>query len=119
MAMQVFGRGTKQFLEIGVADYGAGLASTLGRNRKNGAIRNDLHAIELATKLRVSEHDDPTRGTGLFHLLEIAYEHEGSVQVRSGEGKVRYRMDRRQGWSFPVTDVPGVQIALALRTKRA
>ena len=118
LAMQVFGRGRKQFLEIGVADYGEGLATTLARNSKNGAIPSDIHAIRLATQLHTSEHDDPTRGTGLYHLLEIAFAHQGAVQIRSGSGKVRYRMDQRRGWEFPVMRVPGVQIALALQSKK-
>lgn len=118
VAMQVFGAGKKQFLEVGVGDCGVGLASTLRRNPKNPPIRDDLHAIELATELHVSQFDDPTRGTGLYHLLEIAYEHEGSVQIQSGATKVRYRMDRRRGWAFPVSAMPGVQVALTLSTKR-
>src|SRR6185503_9760628 len=73
VAMQVYGKESKRFLEVGVSDLGAGLAETLRRNPKNGLIRSDLGAIKLATKLGTSEHDDPTRGTGLFHLLEITY----------------------------------------------
>ncbi|MDA8218081.1 MAG: hypothetical protein M0Z94_10750 [Dehalococcoidales bacterium] len=119
VAMQVYGRGMKRFLEIGVADYGDGLATTLRRNPKNGAVASDYDAIRLATELGTSEHDDPTRGTGLYHLLEIAYKHEGSVQIRSGAAKVRYRMDKKQGWGFRVPGMPGVQIALTLPTKAA
>ena len=116
-AMQVYGRHAGRFLEIGVADYGNGLAATLRRNPKNASIGSDLDAIQLATKLGTSEHDDPTRGTGLYHLLEIAYKHEGSIQIRSGTAKARYRMDKRQGWGFTVPAMPGVQIALTLPTK--
>ena len=118
IAMQVYGKGSKRFLEIGVADYGDGLAKTLGRNPKNPKIASDLEAISMATELGTSQHDDPTRGTGLYHLLEITYKHQGSVQIRSGNGKVRYRMDKRKGWTFSVPYVPGVQIALTLRTKK-
>lgn len=118
LAMQVYGKGTKRFLEIGVADCGDGLANTLRRNPNNAGIKSDLDAISFATKPGTSEHDDPTRGTGLYHLLEIAYKHSGAVQIRSGNGKVRYRMDKRQGWRFPVAYVPGVQIALALSHKK-
>lgn len=118
LAMQVYGKGSKRFLEIGVADYGDGLAKTLSRNPKIPKIQSDLDAITLATQQGTSEHDDPTRGTGLYHLLEIAYKHEGSVQIRSGEYKVRYRMDKKQGWGFRVPFLPGVQIALTLNTKR-
>jgi hypothetical protein len=117
IAMQVYGKGKKRFLEIGVADYGDGILSTLKRNPKYGGVRSDLDAIQKASELGVSEHDDPTRGTGLYHLLEIAFKHGGSVQIRSGSGKVRFRMDKRVGWLFPVPQVPGVQVALTLPSK--
>ena len=118
LAMQVFGNGTKPFLEIGVADFGDGLRTTLNRNAKNPPIQSDRAAIEMATKLGTSEHDDPTRGTGLYHLLEIAYRHSGAVQIRTGSSKIRYRMDRKLGWSFDVPHLPGVQVALSFSTKR-
>lgn len=119
IAMQVYGKGEGRFLEIGVSDDGDGLAVTLRRNPKNGPIRTDADAIQKATELGTSEHDDPTRGTGLYHLLEITYQHRGSVQIRSGRSKVRYRMDRKQGWGFPVTPTPGVHVALTLPSKAA
>lgn len=118
IAMQVYGRGKKRFLEIAVSDDGEGLAATLRRNPRNAAIRTDLQAIQKATKLGTSEHDDPTRGTGLYHLLEITYQHQGSVQIRSGSSKVRYRMDMKRGWAFTVLPTPGVHVALTLPTKK-
>lgn len=117
IGMQVYGRGKNRFLEIGVADYGDGLTDTLRRNPKYKTIGSDKEAISIATKLLTSEHDDPTRGTGLYHLLEMAYKNEGSVQIRSGKAKVRYRMDEKKGWLFNVAQVPGVQIGLTLRSK--
>ena len=117
IGMQVYGRSANRFLEIGVADYGYGLANTLRRNPKYKTIASDNEAISIATKLLTSEHDDRTRGTGLYHLLEMAYKNEGSVQIRSGKGKVRYRMDKKKGWLFNVAQVPGVQIGLTLRSK--
>lgn len=113
-AMQVY---QKRFLEIGVADYGDGLATTLQRNPDNPPVASDREAIYQATQLGTSEFSDRTRGTGLFHLLEIAYKHEGSVQIRSGSAVMRFRMDKKQGWSFPVISMPGVQIAFTLPTK--
>ena len=75
----------KRSVEIGVADYWRdGLAATLARNPKNRRIVSDLDTNQHATKLGTSEYDDPTRGTGLYHLLEIASKHGGSVQIRSG-----------------------------------
>lgn len=117
IAMQGYGKGPKRFLEIGISDCGDGLTATLLRNPKNGPIPNDQKAIEVATRLGTSEHDDPTRGTGLHHLLEIAYRHEGGVHIKSGTAKVRYRMDQRQGWALTVAPIAGVHIALTLPTK--
>jgi hypothetical protein len=119
LAMQVYGEGSRRFLEIGISDYGEGLATTLRRNVRNGPVPTDLAAIQLATQLGSSEHDDPTRGTGLYHLLEITYKHQGSVQIKSGAAKIRYRMDKRRGWSFPVPATSGVHLALTLPTKAA
>ncbi|MGA2269611.1 MAG: hypothetical protein ABSH44_14175 [Bryobacteraceae bacterium] len=119
LAMQVYGKGAKRFLEIAVADHGCGLAATLGRNPKNPRALSDVEAIKEAIKPGVSEHDDPTRGTGLYHLLEITYKHEGSVQIRSGSGIARYRMDRKMGWYLSVPPMPGVQVALTLPSKAA
>lgn len=117
LAMQVYGRGTRRFLEIGVADYGDGLLETLGRNPKNADIQTERQAIEAAVRLHTSEHDDPTRGTGLYHLLDIAYRHNGAVQIRTGAAKVRYRFDKRQAWGFQVISMRGVQITLTLRSR--
>jgi anti-sigma regulatory factor (Ser/Thr protein kinase) len=117
VAMQVYGRDPNRFLEIGVADFGVGLGETLRRNPKNAHIVSDADAIKYAIELGTSEHDDPTRGTGLYHLLEITYKHQGSVQIRSGDAKHRYRMDKKQGWAFTVPHVPGVQIAMNLPSK--
>lgn len=118
LAMQVYGKGTRRFLEIGVADCGEGLASTLRRNPKNKGIVSDFDAINYAIKAGTSEHDDPTRGTGLYHLLETVYKYQGSVYIRTGKGKLRYRMDLQQGWRSNVAFVPGVQIALTLNHKK-
>ena len=119
LAMQVY-RGHREgdrFLEIGIADYGAGLAATLRRNPKSPSLSSDLDAIISATKLGTSEYDDPTRGTGLYHLLDKAYALEGTVQIRTGAAKARFRMDKKQGWGFSVYPLRGVQIALELRAK--
>jgi anti-sigma regulatory factor (Ser/Thr protein kinase) len=118
-AMQVYGTGAGRFLEIGIADFGDGLAATLNRNHKNRWIYSDRAAIERAMKLRVSEFDDPTHGTGLFHLLKIAHKHGGMVQVRSGAAKMRFRTDVPRNWSLKVPHMPGVQVALTLSAKES
>lgn len=117
LTMQVYGRGTSRFLQIGVADYGNGIRESLARNPQHQAL-DDLAAIRRATELGSSEHDDPTRGTGLHHLLDIAYRQGGTVQIRSGGAKVRYNFKKRRGWGFTVPPVPGVHIALSLRARQ-
>ncbi len=118
-AMQVYGAGTQRFLEIGVADYGAGLVATLNRNPRHRPVDSDRAAIERAMKLRVSEFDDPTHGTGLYHLQQIAFKHRGMVQVRTGAAKIRFRADVRRHWRLDVPHMPGVQVALTLPAKES
>jgi len=114
LAMQVYGTPPSRFLEIGVSDYGVGLRSTLARNPKHAHLQSDLDAILLAIQPGVSEHADPTRGTGLYHLLRNVYSRSGTVQIRSGAAKVRFRGDQQQGWAFPVLSLPGVHVAVSL-----
>ena len=94
IAMQVYKAEEKSFLEIGISDCGSGLRTTLKRNIKNKGIKTDLEAINFATKALTSEFDDPTRGTGLYHLLRIMKIHSGVVQIQSGSGKVRHRINK-------------------------
>lgn len=114
-SMQVYKREPECFLEIGVADCGDGLATTLRRNPANLLIASDEDAIHLAIKLGTSEFNDPTRGMGLYHLLDIASKHSGSVHIRSGTAAMRFRKDKKR--SFSVPSMPGVQIAFTLPTK--
>jgi anti-sigma regulatory factor (Ser/Thr protein kinase) len=118
IAMQVYGRGAKRFVEVAIGDGGIGLANTLRRNRKNLPITSDLDAIRIAVRRGTSQFDDPTRGTGLYHLLEIAAKHKGSLQFRSGAAALRFRMDKRKRWGFSSVTLPGVQISLLLDAKQ-
>lgn len=117
VAMQGYGSGSGRFLEIAVSDCGVGLAATLRRNPKNRAVKTDFDAIQAAMTLGTSEHDDRTRGTGLYNLLEIIYKHKGLLEIKSDSAKIRYRMDKQQGWAFSVTPIPGVHVTVNLSTK--
>lgn len=117
IALQVYRGKNGRFAEFGVADCGLGLRTTLSRNPRY-RISSDVQAIQLATQLGVSQHADETRGTGLHHLLRIAYKHAGSVLIRSGGGKVSYRGDTQRGVGFPVPPMPGVQIQVHLGRRR-
>lgn len=118
MAMQVYGSPPHRFLEIGIADTGDGLARTRLKNPQNaGLFTSDLDAVISAPRAGISQYDDPTHGTGLHHLMQTAYQFEGSVQVRSGTGSVRFRMDKQLGWKRLVPEMPGVQIVLTAPNK--
>lgn len=114
LAMQVYGRGAAQFLQIGVADCGVGLRASLASNPEYASLPSDAQAIRAAVELGTSAYQDPTHGTGLYHLLQIAQENKGSVQIRSGQAKAIYRWDRGKAWIFQVAQVPGAQIELSL-----
>lgn len=114
LAMQVYRQASTPFLEIGVADYGDGLATTLRRNQAYAYLTTDWEAIEHAIQNRTSQYDDKTRGTGLHHLMRIASTHSGSVQIRSGNASLRYRADKQTGRRIAVPPMPGVHIALTL-----
>jgi hypothetical protein len=63
-----------------------------------------------------SAYADPTRGTGLYHLLELVAKQAGAVQIRSGTATVHY--DRHQRWTGTVPWMAGVHVALTLPTPR-
>lgn len=114
LAMQVYGKGRRQFLQIGVADCGIGLLASLKENPENAALDGDEIAIRSAMALGTSAHDDPTHGTGLYHLKRIALSHDGTLEIRSGTAKARVRGDKQRDWHLDVPGIPGVQVELSL-----
>ena len=90
VAMQVYGSGSKRFLEVAVSDHGDGLTSTLRRNPKNTGIGTDLDAINAAIRLGTSEHDDPTRGTRAVPSRgdNLQTRGLGSDQIRTGQDPI-------------------------------
>jgi anti-sigma regulatory factor (Ser/Thr protein kinase) len=116
LAMQVAGGADPRRLEIAIADDGAGLAATLRRNPHHAPLASDLEAIQLAVQRGTSAYDDPTRGTGLYHLLKLIAQQAGVVQIRSGTAAVRYQRDQAQAWASAVPWQPGVHVTLTLPT---
>ena len=117
LAMQSYGEGKSRFLEVAVADYGVGLATSLARNRRNASFTSDLDAIRSALTVGVSGCDEPTRGQGLPHLVSIVRKHAGSIRIRSGSAVLGYRMDRSSGareTALSVSSMCGVQISFTL-----
>ena len=114
VAMQVMGCRGHRHLEVGVADYGAGLAATLRRNPQHAPLTSDLEAIRLAMQRGTSAYADPTRGTGLYHLLALVARQAGAVHIRSGTATVHYHLDQGQVWTGTVPWRPGVHVVLTL-----
>ena len=116
LAMQVAGGADPRRLEIAIADDGVGLAATLRRNPHQAPLASDLEAIQVAVRRGTSAYDDPTRGTGLYHLLELIAQQAGVVQIRSGTATVRYQRDPPQAWASAVPWQPGVHVTITLPT---
>jgi anti-sigma regulatory factor (Ser/Thr protein kinase) len=116
LAMQVAGGADPRGLELAIADDGAGLAATLRRHPHQAPPASDLEAIQLAVRRGTSAYDDPTRGTGLYHLLALIAKQAGVVQIRSGTATVRYQRGQPQEWASAVPWRPGVHVTLTLPT---
>jgi hypothetical protein len=112
VAMQVHATQSGRFMQVVVADRGAGILQTLRRNHRHVDLTSDVEAIERSVHLHVTEYDDPSHGNGLFHLLRLAGQHRGAVHIRSGAGKVYYRTDRPTRQRFTVPYLTGTQFAI-------
>lgn len=117
-AMQAYtSRQGKKFLQVSVGDDGLGVPETLRRNPQYANLTDDSDAIIKSFENHVSEFDDPTRGNGLYHLLELVVNHKGTLTVRSGMGKVYIRGDKKQGRTFDVAQLKGTQFAITFPTQ--
>jgi anti-sigma regulatory factor (Ser/Thr protein kinase) len=114
LAMQVIDGPDRRHLEIAVADDGAGLATTLRRNPQHPPLTSDGAAIHLAVQRGTSAYADPTRGTGLYHLLALVATQAGAVHIRSGTARVHYPPPPGLAWTRPVPWRPGVHVVLTL-----
>lgn len=111
-AMQVHLTDSGRFMQVVVADRGAGILRTLRRNERHADLASDVEAIEQCVELGMTEYRDLTHGNGLFHLLRLARQHHGAVHIRSGAGKVYYRTDRHERQRFTVPYLTGTQFAI-------
>lgn len=118
-AMQVYRGGEGKFFQFVVADRGVGILTTLRRNLAYADLTSDVRAIIASTGLGASEYSDGTRGNGLHKLLQLSDKHGGSVHIRSGSGRVYWRLDeQRRSHAFNVPYLPGVQIVLSFKDKQ-
>lgn len=115
LALQVYGSGAHTFLELAIGDAGEGIRRSLHRNPELPRYADDLQAISDAVRPRISGSNEPARGSGLYQLLRlVVLEHGGSVQIRSGAGKARWRAGRSRGNGFSVTHMSGTQITVSV-----
>jgi anti-sigma regulatory factor (Ser/Thr protein kinase) len=117
-AMQVYNPPSGRFMQFVVADRGAGIAATLRRNPRFTQLRTDADGIVAALELGASEHEESTRGNGLYHLLELSFKHGGTIHIRSGTGKAYLRMDQQRGRRFNVPQLTGTQFSIAFPDRR-
>jgi hypothetical protein len=114
LALQVYGEADQPFLELAVGDLGPGIRASLLGNPGNPRLAGDFQAIQHAVRPMISGSTDPARGSGLYQLLRVIHGHGGSVQIRSGTAKARWRADRVGGIGFDVPYLPGTQISFTL-----
>jgi len=114
LALQVYREGSDSFLELAIGDLGPGIRASLQRNPQIGRLAGDLQAIQHAVRPMISGSTEPARGSGLYQLLRLTREHGGSVQIRSGAAKARWRADRPHGFGFDTPFLAGTQISFTL-----
>ncbi len=117
VAMQVHGKGTDRFVQVVVGDRGRGIRGTLSRHRDHADLMSDVEAIGRSVEPGTSEYDDPTHGTGLYHLLRLARLHGGTVHIRSGSGKLYSRAGHAEAMLLTVPTLGGTQFSLAFPAK--
>ncbi len=114
VAMQAHGRAGDRFVQVVVGDRGRGIRHTLSRHPDYAGLSSDVEAIARSVQLGASEHDDPTHGTGLYHLLRLAGQSGGTVHLRSGGGKLYLRADRGERRLLSVPMLSGTQVVITL-----
>ncbi len=117
-AMQIYNPPTGRFMQFVVADRGSGIAATLRRNPRFVHIQTDADGIVASLDLGASEHEETTRGNGLYHLVELSFNHGGTIHIRSGKGKTYLRMDQQRGRRFNVPQLTGTQFSIAFPDRR-
>jgi len=113
-AQKYHSRDGKPFVEISIADAGAGVRRTLATNHTEFLTTTDGEALERMVKEHLSRHTDPQRGNGYYVLQEATRELDGSFFLRSGSGGVgrqrRSRLQSEDGLGY----WPGTHLELRL-----
>lgn len=102
--------------EIGIADLGVGIRTSLQKNPQYVDIQDDVTAISTALLPRVSSTPERNGGFGLAVSQLLLKANGGTLSVRSGHGSVQTGMAERQ--QYQELAVPGTLVALRTRTDR-
>jgi hypothetical protein len=102
--------------EIGIADMGVGIRTSLQKNPHYVDIADDVSAITTALLPRVSSTPERNGGFGLAVSQLLLKANGGTLSVRSGHGSIQTgTSERRQHRELAV---PGTLVALRARTDR-
>lgn len=119
VVMQVYQGSGEGFVELAIGDGGVGINGSMTKNPNFGSYDSDLAAISHAIQTGVSRFVDQERGQGFDALMEKVFKHNGSVTIRSGNGKVRIRTDKETKSFFEVPRMDGTQVVINLPQKEA
>jgi hypothetical protein len=101
-------------MEIAIADVGIGVRASLTKNPDYEHITDDLAAIEMAIKARVTSTPKRNAGFGLWVTSNLLAANGGELLVRSGYGAV-FRGSRNAA-VVREAPLPGTLVVLRIRT---
>lgn len=103
-------------VKMAVFDLGIGIRQSLtGRAEQLGQEWNDCKSILKAMEWGISRFDDEGRGIGLAGVKDIVQKWRGSMQIRSGTGKIIVNHEKQRGYTIPdLPYFPGTQICISL-----
>jgi anti-sigma regulatory factor (Ser/Thr protein kinase) len=103
-------------VKMAIFDLGIGIQSSLAEKADRlGKRWSDCDSILQAMEWGVSRFDDRGRGIGLAGVKDIVRKWRGSMQIRSGTGKIGVNTQRMRGMAIPdLPHFPGTQICITL-----
>ncbi|MDX1931403.1 MAG: ATP-binding protein [Capsulimonadales bacterium] len=122
VAAQVIRR-SKQlpYVQIGVADNGIGIRSSLSRAHPDASTWPHEQAIREALKRGVSGVPEEDRGLGLWSIVDKITDYQGTLHLRSGDARVRVKAREDGSVDYNVypshASVPGTMLCLTLRKR--
>ena len=87
----------KKNIKLCITDFGNGIFKELSRIPKyKEQIKDSYDAIRLAVQEGVTSRPKSSGGFGLSHIMRFLRVNKGQITIISGDGKVRWRPDKRE-----------------------